>query len=162
MDNMTKSIAGKERQSDVPLATNAVTCDICQSPANRYSDRFICQANLNHVGDLTVGIFSDQTPPSSVTAEPQINFASDVIVRAAIFDVLDAGQWELNSSDESDEETERRYLFASAVQKRICELQSPPHHGVRLENLCERHRRQALPKPTVLVCEICEKEKVRK
>lgn len=50
---------------DKPLVKNAVTCTICQSPADRYSNMFVCQANKNHLGDLNVGIFSDLTPPDA-------------------------------------------------------------------------------------------------
>lgn len=46
-----------------PLVKNAVTRTICQSPADRYSNVFVCQANKNPLGDLNVGIFSDLTPP---------------------------------------------------------------------------------------------------
>lgn len=43
---------------------NARSCGICQSPADRHENRFQCQANPNHVGDLNVGIFSDLTYPT--------------------------------------------------------------------------------------------------
>lgn len=46
------------------IVRNAVTCGICQSPADRYNNRFQCQAHPGHVGDLNVGIFSDLTYPS--------------------------------------------------------------------------------------------------
>lgn len=46
---------------DEPIVRNAVTCGICQSPADRHANRFQCQANPNHWGDLSVGIFSDLT-----------------------------------------------------------------------------------------------------
>jgi hypothetical protein len=38
---------------------NAVTCGICQAPADKTPSCYQCQANPNHVGDLTVGIFTD-------------------------------------------------------------------------------------------------------
>jgi len=46
-----------------PIVLNAVTCTICQSPADRYRNYFQCKSNPNHLGDLNVGIFSDLTPP---------------------------------------------------------------------------------------------------
>lgn len=51
--------------NDKPIVKNAVTCGICQSPADHYSNMFVCQANPNHLGDLNVGTFSDLTPPES-------------------------------------------------------------------------------------------------
>lgn len=54
------------------ITKNAVTCSICQSPADRIGGpekvtgkdhpsgwRFECQANPNHVADGFTGIFSD-------------------------------------------------------------------------------------------------------
>ncbi|KKN66046.1 hypothetical protein LCGC14_0475240 [marine sediment metagenome] len=42
------------------LVKNAVTCTICQSPADRLKcGLFICQKNPNHVGDGVMGIFTD-------------------------------------------------------------------------------------------------------
>src|SRR3979490_2788210 len=66
-ENQTPSTPASEleRQSVEPLVCNAVTCGICQSPADRYSNMFVCQANPSHLGDLNVGTFSDLTPPNS-------------------------------------------------------------------------------------------------
>lgn len=47
------------------VVRNAVTCGICHGPADRYVNRFQCQHDPNHVGDLNVGIFSDLTPPEA-------------------------------------------------------------------------------------------------
>lgn len=49
--------------SDEPVVKNAVRCGVCGSPADRYSNRFQCQANHAHFGDLFVGIFTDLTHP---------------------------------------------------------------------------------------------------
>lgn len=41
---------------------NAVTCTICQSPADLINGMFYqCQKNPGHMGDTIVGIFSDCT-----------------------------------------------------------------------------------------------------
>lgn len=96
-------------------------------------------------------------------------FASIATIRAAIFDLLDQGRplsgdapifetWRFHS-DESDEETEKRGQFADLVIARIAELQFPPHSGVKLENLCDFHKRRALPAPTASACVVCEAER---
>jgi hypothetical protein len=41
----------------------AVTCRLCQSPADREERMFVCQSNRNHVADLITGIFSDVSFP---------------------------------------------------------------------------------------------------
>lgn len=58
--------------NDEPITLNAVTCTICQSPAHRYSNRFQCSANPNHLGDLFVGIFSDLTMPTRLSAQEEL------------------------------------------------------------------------------------------
>lgn len=45
------------------ITVNAVRCGVCGKGADRYANRFQCQDNPNHVGDLNVGIFSDLTHP---------------------------------------------------------------------------------------------------
>ena len=54
----------KKEYIDKPIVKNAVRCGICNSAADRYVNRFQCQSNPNHVGDLNVGIFSDLTFPN--------------------------------------------------------------------------------------------------
>ena len=50
---------------DVKTA-NAVTCGICQSPADLlHCGIYVCQKNLNHRGDTFVGIFTDLTYPAT-------------------------------------------------------------------------------------------------
>ncbi len=39
------------------IVRNAVTCGICQSPAHRYNNQFVCSKNPCHIGDLNIGIF---------------------------------------------------------------------------------------------------------
>lgn len=55
-------IAELNEQND-PIVKNAIQCGICLAPADRYCNRFQCQNNPNHIGDLNVGIFSDLTYP---------------------------------------------------------------------------------------------------
>jgi hypothetical protein len=87
-------------------------------------------------------------------------FADTATIRAAIFDVIDAGDegyaWEF-PLNESDRQTERRTRFADAVVSMIEDLQSN-FKFVRLENLCPRHRGEALPMPSVQVCAQCAAE----
>jgi len=88
-------------------------------------------------------------------------FASKSTIRAAIFDVVDAGDkdgeaW-LFERNESESETERRGRFADAVVSKIEDLQSN-FKFVKLENLCPRHRCEALPVPTAQVCAECVRE----
>ena len=59
---------GAIMEHDQPIVKNAVRCSICQSPADRYANRFQCQSNPCHVGDLFVGIFADLSPPSTIKA----------------------------------------------------------------------------------------------
>lgn len=67
-------------------------------------------------------------------------FASKSVIKAAIFDVIDQGRnqsaeyqdWCFSDSD-SDYELRERAVFADAVIRRISELQSSPHQGVKLE-----------------------------
>jgi hypothetical protein len=53
----------ENKMNDKPIVKNAVTCGVCQSPADRYKYLYVCQANPNHLGDLYVGIFTDLTYP---------------------------------------------------------------------------------------------------
>ena len=41
------------------IVKNAVRCLVCVNLADRYVNRFQCQNNPSHIGDLFVGIFSD-------------------------------------------------------------------------------------------------------
>ena len=91
------------------------------------------------------------------------NFASETTIRAGIFDVIDSRGWIFGGIAREggvylseDADNEQRSVFVDAVLKRISELQSPPHDGVRLENLCDNHKRQVLPAPTAANCVICE------
>lgn len=91
------------------------------------------------------------------------------VIRAAIFDVADAGHicsaacgikhpWYFDQN-ESDEQTEHRAKFVDAVEARIRDLQGPMFNlGVKLQNLCERHKIARLPFPTVDACMDCEAE----
>lgn len=54
----------KQEKADGMVTKNARTCSLCNSMADRYSNRFQCQLNPNHMGDLFVGIFTDLTNPS--------------------------------------------------------------------------------------------------
>lgn len=52
--------------SDAELANgmitkNACQCLVCGANADRFQNRFQCQVNPNHIGDLVVGRFSDLT-----------------------------------------------------------------------------------------------------
>lgn len=86
------------------------------------------------------------------------NFAGVATIRAAIFDVLDAEEfyfeWNVLSEDDQNQERER---FAAKVIDRISDLQS--REGIKLENLCPRHKVEVLPKPTASVCAMCQAER---
>jgi len=88
-------------------------------------------------------------------------FADIATIRAAIFDVLDEGDSDLGpwvfSQDESETESEERHRFANAVVSRIEDLESNLNFA-KLENLCPTHMREALPRPTSMVCAECEKK----
>lgn len=97
-------------------------------------------------------------------------FAGVATIRAAIFDVIDGlrpavsdapypvfDSW-VFSCDGSEGDTEIRAHFVDLVVKRIAELQAAPHDGIKLENLCPRHVKRALPRPTVTCCVQCKKE----
>lgn len=89
-------------------------------------------------------------------------FAGVATIRAAAFDVIDSEQGEWFFADPSlneDEQNQERTMFVDRLIKRIAELQSPPHDGIKLENLCDLHKRRALPHPTTAVCVQCQKER---
>lgn len=100
-------------------------------------------------------------------------FAGVATIRAAILDVLDNGwtclstncgmkhPFHFDPNDEGMEEESVRYNFAGLVIARIAELQNPPHDGINLSNLCDKHKRLVLPRPTVNVCVACEAERGR-
>lgn len=96
-------------------------------------------------------------------------FAGAATIRAAIFDVIDAGcscesgekhPWELDENINDPESTEdvvnqQRSRFVDAVIKEIANLQAPPHDGIQIQNLCDHHKREVLPVPTAAVCGMC-------
>lgn len=97
----------------------------------------------------------------------RVLIADGSVVRAALMDVIDTddpeggvltgwmGLW--HPFESVADETRGR--FADAVIKRIKELQSPMFNlGVKLENLCERHKAARLPAPTADFCSDCENE----
>lgn len=96
---------------------------------------------------------------SEGVAEPL--FADGDLIRAAIFDVIDAGDRAENNDTWplwhpfSDVETDARMRFCDAVKDRIRVLQSPPFNiGIKLENYCSYHIRQrlGLPDPKGVIC----------
>lgn len=97
-------------------------------------------------------------------------FAGVATVRQAIFDIIDRGDQDEQPWMFYENEDPRSYFnqeaadadrhnFVSHVITRIAELQAPPHGGVKLENLCPRHRREALPVATAKVCGMCQVER---
>lgn len=96
-------------------------------------------------------------------------FASIATIRAAIFDVIDAQEifdlWEGdhggNVVTEEDANVSRT-AFVDRVIARLAELQSHPHDGIKLENLCDLHKQRILPIPTSSVCVMCQAERNRK
>ena len=103
-------------------------------------------------------------------------FASVTTIRAAISDLLDAGwqcgngcdlhhPWNFRTemfpgdAEPTDLDIELRGKFIDAVIARISDLQSPPHEGIKLENLCPRHKVEVLPIPTANVCAVCQTER---
>ena len=118
-----------------------------------------------------VHVTLDTAPPKAL----QINlddtrqmFAGTATVRAAIFDVIDAGcscfseehPWELYKNPNDDEQDEdigsaQRERFVDDVIARIAELQQPPHHGIKLQDLCPKHIKAALPESTAQWCSQC-------
>ncbi|MCA9496518.1 MAG: hypothetical protein KC589_06235 [Nanoarchaeota archaeon] len=51
------------KDNDGLIVKNAVRCGVCGNLADRYVNRFQCQNNPSHIGDLFVGIFSDLSYP---------------------------------------------------------------------------------------------------
>lgn len=66
LHTLPREITTEQGQGKYPIVRNAVHCGICDGSADRYINWFQCQNNPNHVGDLTVGIFSDLTYPSKL------------------------------------------------------------------------------------------------
>src|SRR5215217_3964293 len=96
-------------------------------------------------------------------------FAGLATVRAAILDVIDSRDimdlWEgeMNGYGVTEDQANvSRRRFVDAVIARISDWQSTPGGGVKLENLCPRHIKAALPSPTVQVCVECENEQKAK
>lgn len=95
-------------------------------------------------------------------------FAGVATIRAAIFDVLDAGDcgvsWRFYEEDSpSARITEAaaitdRVLFVNAVIARVAEIQTL-HDGIRLQDICDKHKRSVLPVPTAAVCGMCQVER---
>lgn len=82
-------------------------------------------------------------------------------IAAALADVIDENlggfQWMWSTQETYADAL--RLDFRDAVLKRLGELHVAPHSmAPHLENLCERHRKEALPKPTVGFCGSCERE----
>ncbi len=69
LDRINKINRMNTNDPEIPIVCNAVRCGVCGEPADRYVNRFQCQANPNHVGDLNVGIFSDCTLPDRKKSE---------------------------------------------------------------------------------------------
>lgn len=93
-------------------------------------------------------------------------FAGMATIRAAILDVIDAREimdlWEGDTNGygvtEAQADVSRR-RFVDAVIDRISDWQTTPGGGgVKLENLCDFHKREALPEPTAKVCAECQKK----
>lgn len=103
-------------------------------------------------------------------------FADTKTIRAALFDVIDAGctcdsgekhPWELDDdlndpAQTEDVVNERRARFVDAVIDRIADLRSIPGETIKLQDLCERHKKAVLPKPTAQVCVECSAEQKAK
>lgn len=97
------------------------------------------------------------------------SFADTETIRDAIFDAIDGGfkrgPWVFDPNDESDDQSEQRHAFANAVISMIEDLQTAPFNHVKLQDLCDRHKRLALPSPThgtVQVCVQCSAEQQAK
>lgn len=98
------------------------------------------------------------------------NFAGVATIRQALFDVIDHGDqddqpWMFYENEDprsyfdQDAANVDRSNFVDAVIARIAELQNPPHEGIKLENLCDKHKRQCLPAPTSKTCRMCDAER---
>ena len=61
MIDMERFTPSSKERGDGMICKSAVTCGICQSPADRYAHMFQCSKHPGHVGDLVVGIFIDLT-----------------------------------------------------------------------------------------------------
>lgn len=95
-------------------------------------------------------------------------FADTATIRAALFDILDQFNplimdrnlipGEVKSEDRENFE---RTAFVDAVITRVAQLQTPPHDGVKLENLCLTHVRETLhlPPTKIVFCVECERLK---
>lgn len=104
-------------------------------------------------------------PQTTESDDPCLLWADAATVRAAVLDVIDAGEggwWELYDDRSDPERTEddvnlQRSNFAAAVQWRIRELQQL-HNYPQLANYCDFHKRRRLPLPTTFVCADCERQ----
>lgn len=111
-----------------------------------------------------MGVIHRNSAAELVLSDQGQMFAGVATIRAAIFDVLDDdyAYYDLYQGEQNPDISlvdEHRGEFVDAVIKRISELQCPPHDGIKLENLCPRHRREALPAPTAAVCGMCLTER---
>lgn len=93
-------------------------------------------------------------------------FAGVATIRQAIFDIIDGGMngdatepWEFHLDLLASDQDLIRSSFVDAVIKRIAELQTAPHDGIRIENLCDKHKREVLPVPTKSTCGMCQSER---
>ena len=60
------------------IVKNAVTCTICQSPADLIDNSYYqCQQHKNHLGDIFVGIFSDLMAPYKKSTEKILSTFKD-------------------------------------------------------------------------------------
>lgn len=67
MGYMTKDDGIQQYNFPPPIIKekSAVMCPICNFPANLHSSGvYVCQNNVNHVGDVYTGLFDDLTPPA--------------------------------------------------------------------------------------------------
>jgi len=93
-------------------------------------------------------------------------FAGVATIRAALFDVMDRFNPLIMDRNlipdkvkSEDRENFERSTFVDVVIARIAELQQAPHDGIKIENLCDKHKRAILPLPTASVCPECAIER---
>lgn len=143
------------------LANELIACPECGYGWNDFSKGF----HYTHCSRVAGSPAAKPTKALSLNLDDSgQNFAGVATIRAAVFDVLDAGRngdaWLFFRAPmqtySEDRIVEDRGEFADQVIARIAELQNPPHEGVKLENLCETHKRQVLPRPSKMVCRMCE------
>jgi hypothetical protein len=110
------------------------------------------------------------TTPTTATDQQSL-WADAATIRAALMDVVDAGDPEMagriwffyeriNGMNiwSEDFANKQRVGFADAVLRRLAELQSPPHNAPRLDTLCPTHIRRRLT-PYDGWCTDCTRER---